>query len=479
MFDVLDRQVNLTGHQKKLAFIATWAVCLEFLDYFIIAFILTFVSKPWSLSFGQSSMILLSSGIGAIFGAMYFGRLADRIGRRKVFLTTIAVFTLATSALVLTPDSVEVGWIYLTIVRVIVGFGAGGLYVVDLPLVQEFMPTAKRSKVTGYVTAAVPLGFLFGSLMVWLLSDAIGWRGILVVSVAMGLTVFFLRLSIPESPRYLLRQGDRSGARKSIAWALEVDPETIPLGDLSIQGDQDKRSGISELFKFKRSFWVSTLSNLGIQTGYYGITLWTPTLLILVIGLTPSQSAFYMVFITLGALAGRFGLSYLSELIGRRRTGTLAGLSAAGFLILTAILNQAFVGELSVFFLLMIVVYFFAEGGFAVVGPYSAEVWPSSLRTTGMGFSYGIGGIGKVIGPLGLALILGSSNLVKPKATPTDLVPAFSYFAAWYVLCALMFLLFGFETKGKSLEALDREIESQRQGTERLEPRTPTPIGKS
>ena len=138
-----------------------------------------------------------------------------------------------------------------------------------------------------------------------------------------------------------------------------------------------------------------------------------------------------------------------------------------------------FVGGLSVFFLLMIVVYFFAEGGFAVVGPYSAEVWPSSLRTTGMGFSYGIGGIGKVIGPLGLALILGSSNLVKPKATPTDLVPAFSYFAAWYVLCALMFLLVGFETKGKSLEALDREIEAQRHGTEPVGLRLPTPIAKS
>ena len=105
--------------------------------------------------------------------------------------------------------------------------------------------------------------------------------------------------------------------------ALEVEPETIPLGDLPVE--QDERKGISELFKFKRSFWVSTLSNLGIQTGYYGITLWTPTLLILVIGLTPSQSAFYMVFITLGALPGRFGLSYLSGRCGWLRTGALAG----------------------------------------------------------------------------------------------------------------------------------------------------------
>ncbi|WP_324651983.1 MFS transporter [Georgenia sp. H159] len=460
MFDILDRQTTLTRNQKKLALIATWAVCLEFLDYFLIGFILTFVSAPWELSFGQSSFVLLSSGIGAIFGALYFGRLADRIGRRKVFLITITVFTLATGALVFTPDDPQVGWLYLVLFRVVVGFGAGGLYVVDLPLVQEFMPAAKRGKVTGLVTSAVPAGFLVGSLLVWLLSDAIGWRGILVVATVLGMTVLLLRLSIPESPRYLARMGDAEGARRSIAWALEVAPESLPLAVPEVH--EQRKVGIAQLFKYRRSFWVSTLANLGIQTGYYGITLWTPTLLVLVMGIDPAQSGFYMVFITLGALAGRFGLSFLSERIGRRRTGTLAGLGAAGFLMVAAMLDHAMLGGLSVFFLIMIVVYFFGEGGFAVVGPYSGEIWPSSLRTTGMGFAYGIGGIGKVIGPLGLALIIGSSNLVKPEVAATELVPAFGYFAIWYLLCAAMFAFFGIETKDKTLEALDRELESQR-----------------
>lgn len=458
MFEQLDNATHLTSRQKRLVLIATWAVMLEFLDYFLIGFILTFVSGPWNLSFGQSAVILLSSGVGAILGALYFGNLADRIGRRKVFLMTITVFTLATGALIFTPDHPTWGWLYLAIFRVIIGFGAGGLYVVDLPLVQEFMPTAKRGKMTGLVTSAVPGGFLLGSLLVWLLSGIIGWRGILAVATVLGITVLLLRLAIPESPRYLARQGDMQGARESIAWALHVDPEQIPLDDDVPSAAPKGR--IRDLLRYPRSFWSSTLANLGIQTGYYGITLWTPTLLVLIMGIQPGQTGFYMVFITLGALAGRFGLSYLAEHMGRRPTGMMAGVMAAVLLIIAALTSSATVMGLSAFFLMMIAVYFFGEGGFAVVGPYSGEVWPSALRTTGMGFAYGIGGIGKVIGPLGLALILGSSNLVKPDATTTDLVPAFTYFAFWYLLCAAMFFI-GIETKNKPLEVLDREIEAQ------------------
>jgi putative MFS transporter len=132
MFDVLDRQSRLSSRQLRLAFIAAWAICLEFLDLFLIGFILTFVAAPWQLNVGQSSIILISSGIGAIIGALYFGRLADRIGRRKVFLITIGVFTLGTAALSVTPDSADFGWIYLVVFRTIIGIGGGGLYVVDL-----------------------------------------------------------------------------------------------------------------------------------------------------------------------------------------------------------------------------------------------------------------------------------------------------------------------------------------------------------
>lgn len=462
MFELLDQQQKLSRRQLTLAVIAAWAVCLEFLDYFLIGFILTFVAGPWNLSFGQSSIILLSSGVGAIVGAIFFGRLADRIGRRRVFLMTILIFTAATAALALTPDSASYGWLYLTFFRVIIGFGAGGLYVVDLPLVQEYMPAAKRGRVAGVVTASVPLGFLAGSLMVWLLADVIGWRGILVVAAAMGFLVLLLRLAIPESPRYLARNGDLEGARRSIAWALDRPIDDVPPGIGVVDEAASARASFRDLIRYPRSFWTSVLANLGMQTGYYGLTLWTPTLLIIVVGISPTKTGFYMIFVTLGALAGRFALSYLSEVIGRRLAGGLAGIGAAVTTVVAGLIGDVTWMGISAFFLIMIVVYFFGEGGFAIVGPYSAEVWPSKLRTTGMGFSYGIGGVGKIIGPLGLGLILGSSNLVKPEASEQNLLPGFSYFAAWYLLCAAMFLFVGFETRGKSIETLDNEIEKQR-----------------
>ncbi|MFZ2526168.1 MAG: MFS transporter [Rhodococcus sp. (in: high G+C Gram-positive bacteria)] len=462
MFELLDQQQKLSRRQLTLAVIAAWAVCLEFLDYFLIGFILTFVAGPWNLSFGQSSIILLSSGVGAIIGAIFFGRLADRIGRRRVFLMTILIFTAATAALALTPDSASYGWLYLTFFRVVIGFGAGGLYVVDLPLVQEYMPAAKRGRVAGVVTASVPLGFLAGSLMVWLLADVIGWRGILVVAAAMGFLVLLLRLGIPESPRYLARNGDLEGARRSIAWALDRPIDDVPPGIGVVDEAASARTSFRDLIRYPRSFWTSVLANLGMQTGYYGLTLWTPTLLIIVVGISPTETGFFMIFVTLGALAGRFALSYLSEVIGRRLAGGLAGIGAAVTTVLAGMIGNVTWMGISAFFLIMIVVYFFGEGGFAIVGPYSAEVWPSKLRTTGMGFSYGIGGLGKIIGPLGLGLILGSSNLVKPEASEQNLLPGFSYFAAWYLLCAAMFLFVGFETRGKSIEALDNEIEKQR-----------------
>ena len=97
-------------------------------------------------------------------------------------------------------------------------------------------------------------------------------------------------------------------------------------------------------------------------------------------------------------------------------------------------------------------------GGFAIVGPYAAEVWPSHLRTTGMGSAYGFGGIGKIIGPVGLALIVGSQNYLKPDVPLTQIPTAFLYLGCWFLMAGVVYYFFGLETKGKSLEQIDREL---------------------
>jgi putative MFS transporter len=104
MFEELDRQPSLTTNQKKIIAAAILGDMLEFFDYFLIGFVLAFVVGPWGLTFGQSAVILLSSGVGAILGACFWGWMADIIGRRPVFNLTILNFSLATGVLAFTPD---------------------------------------------------------------------------------------------------------------------------------------------------------------------------------------------------------------------------------------------------------------------------------------------------------------------------------------------------------------------------------------
>ena len=92
----------------------------------------------------------------------------------------------------------------------------------------------------------------------------------------------------------------------------------------------------------------------------------------------------------------------------------LQGFGSAAMVLSAGLCHDAYIGAVSLFWLLIVAADFFFDGGSAIMGPYAAEVWPSKLRTSGMGSAYGFGGIGKIIGPIGLALIVGSSNIVKP-----------------------------------------------------------------
>src|ERR1700692_4234663 len=171
MFERLEAAQSLTANQGRIVAAAILGDMLEFFDYFLIGFVLAFIIGPWQLTFGQSAIILLSSGIGAILGAAVWGRLPGRIGPGAVFIGTVLNFSLATGILALTPDH---GWIFLTVFRFFVGFGVGGLYCVDLPLVQEFVPSSKRGAIGGLVTCAIPIGIGIGAVLGAYLAPVVG-----------------------------------------------------------------------------------------------------------------------------------------------------------------------------------------------------------------------------------------------------------------------------------------------------------------
>jgi putative MFS transporter len=203
---------------------------------------------------------------------------------------------------------------------------------------------------------------------------------------------------------------------------------------------------------------VSWLGNAGAQTGVYGLTLWAPSLFVVLLKVTPQGAARMMILLSVFGFIGRLSLAFFSELMGRRNAGGLLGFGAGFLTILAGYNYDATVMGISAFWLILALTFFFADGGFAIVGPYAAEVWPSHLRTSGMGSAYGFGGIGKIIGPVGLALIVGSNNYLKPDVPLPQIPTAFVYLGCWFLMAGAVYYFLGIETKGKSIEQIDQEL---------------------
>jgi putative MFS transporter len=175
----------------------------------------------------------------------------------------------------------------------------------------------------------------------------------------------------------------------------------------------------------------------------------------LVLKVSPADAAFLMIFVNPSAILGRFFITALIEPMGRRGSGILCCAASAVLMVLAGYLHDVRIGSVSLFFWRVTAQSFFGSATYSVVGPYMAEIWPTRLRASGMGLAYGVGNSGKIIGPLGLALIIGAGDLIRPAANLASLGLAFTYFACWYVVGIIAFWFIGFETKGRSFEEID------------------------
>jgi MFS family permease len=186
------------------------------------------------------------------------------------------------------------------------------------------------------------------------------------------------------------------------------------------------------------------------------------TLFVMVLKVTPPEASKLVIWFTLSSIAGRFYCSWISDSMGRRASGVLSCLIAAGFMSLAGYLHDVYIGSLSMFFLVIVAQGFMGSGNYSIVGPYMGEMWPSRLRGSGMGLVYGVGNLGKFIGPAGLALIAGSNNYVSPQATTAALIPGFNYFAEWYLIGAFAFWLIAPETRGQTIAQIDQAMNALR-----------------
>jgi MFS transporter, putative metabolite:H+ symporter len=443
----LDTRDRLSSRQLFVFGVAALIGLFEFYDQFIIAFVLSFMLKTWGLTYFQAAFILLSSGIGSIIGSFAWGYFADRVGRKLALYAVIATFAACSAAMAFTPDG---NWVYLLIFRVGVGTGVGG-YVVTVALVQEYVPANKRGLMSGLLSIAAPLGLFLGATSSAYVAAAMGWRFLFVLGAVPALIILPLLVFIPESPHWLLSKRRVEEARRSLAWALGTVPANVDVATPSAAPASRPAPRWLDLFSYPRHSIVVVLIGLGTVTSYYGLILWAPTLLMHIEGWPVEVAARTMMGISLVGVVARILFSIMSEQAGRKPIGLFFSLAGAVLCLIAGFVGQGSLGNQQQFWLFLAAAYFLMDGGFAVSGPYTTEIWPSSLRASGSGLGYGAGGLGKIAGPLCLALLSGSSNYVTPTANGRAIETAFGFFAACLCVSAIGFAI-GRETRGKTLD---------------------------
>jgi MFS transporter, putative metabolite:H+ symporter len=420
----------------------------DYFDYYVVGFLVAVLAPQWHLTFGQTSLILLSAGVGAILGSLAWGALADRFGRKKLLVAGVTLCALSAGSVSLIPDG---AWVTFTVLRFFVGFGVGAAASVAVPLIVEYTPTRHRTLVTSATVIPVSLGILAASLSAATLLHQVGWRGLAALGFLPLLPALLMGLIMPESVRWLVSRGRDAEARRIVARALRVAPDALPPPRVSEPTAKPQSAGFSELLEEPRRVWLTVIVWFGASTANYGVFLWGPTIVALLMGVSAVEVAHLFVIISLTGMMGRAIFAVLAQRIGRRRCGEIMGYGIALSLGAAGLFFDRTLFGYPAFVVLLIPAALFFDGGFSNIAPYSAEIFPVRLSARGVGLAQAANGVGKIAGPLCLALIAGTSNLVTPKATIDAVTPAFLFLAACGLAIGLAFTLLGIETHGRPI----------------------------
>jgi putative MFS transporter len=439
-------KANLTKRYYLTIALMVIQEMFEYYDFFLVGYLVSVLAPGWHLTYGQSAIMLLSSGVGAIVGSLIGGKVADTIGRKKMIWGGGLVFSFGAALCAAIPDG---SWILFSLLRFVVGFGLTAAVSAQNPLIVEITPTKYRTFVSSMMVVPVALGTLFAALISANLLPIIGWRGVAATGALPIITSLLIAWIAPESVRWLLSRGRNADARREAAKLLGVPVESVSLPN-AIEPAQTS-APMSELFKDQARFWWIVVIWTGVSTGTYGVILWGPTILSQLLKITPAAAAHYFVFASIFSILGRILFSFLPLWLGRRGAALVGSFAATAIMLAIVLFYREFIGEWSVFALLVIGGAAFYSGLFSNLSPYAVEVFPVSLGARAFGLAQASNGIGKILGPLCLALIAGTSDVVSPKATADSIAPAFLFLAACELAALVALIVYRRETHGKPM----------------------------
>jgi putative MFS transporter len=419
---------------------------LDFFDFFLIAFVMSKIGPEWHLTYGEGALILYGAGVGAIIGSLCWGSLGDLLGRKMQTVTGTFICGISAGLIGLLPTG---AWIALAVLRFLVGFGLAAGVTPALTIVVEQTPTRWRTGMTSFYVVFASAGTLLASFTSAILFDALGWRGVAMtgfVAVIVGILVWAL---VPESVRWLTAKGKFAEARAEVAKLLNMPLDRVPLP--TTRPEAAPRASLGELYHNPRLFWQTVLIWGGSASAAYGYYLWGPTIVALAMHVGPAQAAKYFIYVAGSGVIGKIIVSLIAPAMGRRPLGILFGFISVVFLAAAGYFHDALFGTFPAFIILIAASAFFVEGGFSNLAPYTVEQYGVRMGSRSSGLGQAANGVGKIIGPLALALLAGSSNIIAPQATANAIFPAFALLAGIMLLVALAYVFLGVETHGRPM----------------------------
>jgi MFS transporter, putative metabolite:H+ symporter len=420
--------------QRRLLLAAGGGWLFDAMDLLLVGSVVAAVGKAWALPKPVVGAIITANLIGMFLGASLSGIVADRFGRKAVFTWTLLAYSLLTGVSAFAWSAGA-----LMVIRFFAGLGLGGELPVASTLVSEFAPKESRGRTIVLLESFWAYGTVLAALIGAVVIPTAGWRVALLIGTLPALYVFVIRRAIPESPRFLLAHGRAAEAyavAKTAGITLEPAARAV-------------RASLRDLFApplAKRTVMLWALW-IALVFSYYGIFTWLPSLLTAK-GFTLQQALWLNLAIALFQIPGYYAAAALVDRVGRKPTlvAFLACAAIGSFFFAGATLAPqpavaAVIGWGAV-------IAFFNLGAWGVTYTYTPEQYPTAIRASGAGLA---AGAGRLIGAFGPVIV---GVMLKAFGAP---YAVFVVFAAVMLAGALVVLVLGEETRGKSLEEIGEE----------------------
>ncbi|WP_213295045.1 MFS transporter [Paraburkholderia sacchari] len=345
--------MSWTREQKNVTIAAYLGWTLDAFDFFLMVFVLKDIATEFNTEIPAVAFAITLTLAMRPLGALIFGRLADKFGRRPTLMVNIACYSLLEMLTGFSPNLTT-----FIVLRALFGVAMGGEWGVGSALTMETIPPKARGAVSGLLQAGYPSGYLLASIVFGVLYQYIGWRGMFFVGVLPALLVLYVRAHVPESP----------------AWK-----------------EMEKRARPSLLSTLKHNLGLS-LYAIALMTAFnffsHGTQDLYPTFLREQHHFDPHTVSLITITLNIGAIVGGIFFGSLSEKIGRRKTIFISALIALPVLPLWAFSSGAVLLALGAFLMQISV-----QGAWGVIPVHLNEISPDEVRATFPGLVYQLGNL--------------------------------------------------------------------------------------